>query len=160
MWLGHNYVKYILCCEGDQTVEKNLELWEEMIKGTDLGRTCVVRAKMKYDDEWVESEGVRVCAALSSTDVDRGCSNSALRDPAMYRCKPEPHHRTGTRFKVYPLYDFACPIIDSLGALGFMSLFVVFFCSRRVSVQRVSHMRCVRTSTCCAIRCTIGFALK
>mmetsp|Transcript_16401 Transcript_16401/g.28149 ORF Transcript_16401/g.28149 Transcript_16401/m.28149 type:complete len:720 (+) Transcript_16401:50-2209(+) len=75
----------------DQTVEKNLELWEEMIKGTDLGRTCVVRAKMKYDDD-----------------------NSALRDPAMYRCKPEPHHRTGTRFKVYPLYDFACPIIDSL----------------------------------------------
>ena len=31
-----------------------------------------------------------------------------------YRCKVEEHHRTGTKFKVYPLYDFACPIIDSL----------------------------------------------
>lgn len=37
-----------------------------------------------------------------------------MRDPSLYRCKVEAHHRTGTKFKVYPLYDFACPIIDSL----------------------------------------------
>ena len=73
------------------SVERNLELWQEMIKGSDKGKECVVRAKIDY-----------------------ASVNGALRDPTLYRCKPEPHVRTGTKYKVYPTYDFACPIVDSL----------------------------------------------
>ncbi len=75
----------------EHSVEENLRLWGEMINGTPLGLTCVVRAK-----------------------IDLRHSNTAMRDPALYRCKLTPHYRTGTKFKVYPMYDFACPIIDSL----------------------------------------------
>ena len=75
----------------DQSVEENLRLWEEMKNGTDTGVKCIVRAKIDY-----------------------ASTNGAMRDPTMYRCKPEEHVRTGTKYKVYPTYDFACPIVDSI----------------------------------------------
>lgn len=73
------------------SVEKNLELFEEMIKGTEHGQKCCLRAKMDM-----------------SSPV--GC----LRDPTMFRCNTTPHPRHGTKYICYPMYDFACPIIDSL----------------------------------------------
>ncbi|XP_056021865.1 bifunctional glutamate/proline--tRNA ligase-like isoform X2 [Ostrea edulis] len=72
-------------------VEKNLAMWEEMKKGTAKGQTCAVRAK-----------------------IDMKSDNGCMRDPTLYRCKPEHHIRTGTKYKVYPTYDFACPIVDSV----------------------------------------------
>ncbi|TKR96186.1 hypothetical protein L596_010242 [Steinernema carpocapsae] len=70
--------------------EKNLEMWEEMKKGSERGQKCCVRIKM-----------------------DMKSNNGAMRDPTIYRCKNEPHVRTGDKYKVYPTYDFACPIVDS-----------------------------------------------
>lgn len=72
-------------------VEKNLELWNEMKKGSARGQQCCVRIK-----------------------IDMKSNNGALRDPTIYRCKNEPHVRTGDKYKVYPTYDFACPIVDAL----------------------------------------------
>ncbi len=75
----------------EQPVEENLKLWKEMIEGTKIGLTCCLRAK-----------------------IDMKHKNTAMRDPTMYRCVPEPpHHRTGSKFKAYPCYDFCCPIVDA-----------------------------------------------
>mmetsp|Transcript_5939 Transcript_5939/g.21738 ORF Transcript_5939/g.21738 Transcript_5939/m.21738 type:complete len:715 (-) Transcript_5939:1426-3570(-) len=74
----------------DAPVETNLALWEEMKKGTERGQECAVRVRL-----------------------DMQSKNGCLRDPVMYRCNLTPHHRTGTRFKAYPVYDFACPYVDS-----------------------------------------------
>ena len=57
-------------------VEENLALWEEMKKGSEVGLKCCVRGKMDYQSD-----------------------NGALRDPTLYRCKLEPHPRTGTKYK-------------------------------------------------------------
>lgn len=73
------------------TPEKNLQLWEEMKNGTAKGLTCCVRIK-----------------------IDMKSNNGAMRDPTIYRCKPEEHVRTGLKYKVYPTYDFTCPIVDSV----------------------------------------------
>lgn len=73
------------------SVEENLKLWKEMIAGTDRGTQCCVRGKL-----------------------DMSNPNASLRDPVYYRCNPTPHHRVGSKYKVYPTYDFACPFVDSI----------------------------------------------
>lgn len=75
----------------DATVEENLLQFEEMRKGTEKGVKWCARAKMSVDNP-----------------------NKAMRDPVIYRCNPETHHRTGDQWKIYPTYDFACPIVDSM----------------------------------------------
>jgi glutamyl-tRNA synthetase len=75
----------------NQTVEENLKLWQEMVAGTARGVQCCVRGKL-----------------------DMSNANASLRDPVYYRCNPTPHHRVGSKYKVYPTYDFACPFVDSI----------------------------------------------
>merc|ERR1712093_595556 len=76
----------------DKSVEENLAIFESMKEGSDIGRKYCIRAKMSVDNP-----------------------NKAMRDPVIYRCNVDtPHHRTGTTWKMYPTYDFACPIVDSM----------------------------------------------
>ncbi|XP_058021417.1 bifunctional glutamate/proline--tRNA ligase isoform X2 [Ahaetulla prasina] len=75
----------------NNSVEKNFQMWEEMKKGTEYGQTCCLRAK-----------------------IDMNSNNGCMRDPTLYRCKNQPHPRTGNTYNIYPTYDFACPIVDSV----------------------------------------------
>lgn len=71
-------------------VEENLRLWAEMQAGTELGQTACLRAK-----------------------IDIAHNNGSMRDPIMYRGKDAEHHRVGKTYKVYPTYDYSCPLVDS-----------------------------------------------
>ncbi|KAJ4988620.1 glutamyl-tRNA synthetase [Stagonosporopsis vannaccii] len=75
----------------DMSPEETLARFEEMKKGTEEGTRWCIRAKMSVDNP-----------------------NKAMRDPVIYRCNPEDHHRTGSKWKMYPTYDFCCPIVDSV----------------------------------------------
>lgn len=75
----------------NNSVEQNMALWKEMVAGTERGKQCCLRGKM-----------------------DMQAANKSLRDPVYYRCNPTSHHRVGSKYKVYPTYDFACPYVDSI----------------------------------------------
>ncbi|GAA5862679.1 hypothetical protein JCM3774_001883 [Rhodotorula dairenensis] len=76
----------------DLSPEESLARFAEMATGSAEGKRWCLRAKMSVDDP-----------------------NKALRDPVIYRVNCDvPHHRTGTRYKIYPTYDFACPVVDAL----------------------------------------------
>lgn len=63
-------------CRG-QSVEQNLKMWDEMVKGSADGVKCCLRFK-----------------------IDMSADNKTLRDPVGYRCNVnDAHHRTGTKFK-------------------------------------------------------------
>jgi glutamyl-tRNA synthetase len=76
----------------ERTVEENLAIFEQMKNATDEGLTNCIRAKISVDNP-----------------------NKAMRDPVIYRCnKNDAHHRTGRKWNIYPTYDLACPVVDSL----------------------------------------------
>ena len=75
----------------DRSVEENLKLFEEMKEG-------------KYKD------GGKVLRAK----IDMADPNIVMRDPVLYRIVNAAHHRTGSEWSIYPMYDFAHPIEDAI----------------------------------------------
>lgn len=75
----------------DRPVEENLALFEEMKAG-------------KYKD------GEKVLRAK----IDMADPNIVMRDPVLYRIVNAAHHRTGSEWNIYPMYDFAHPIEDAI----------------------------------------------
>ncbi len=75
----------------NRSVEENLRLFAEMRDG-------------KYGD------GEKVLRAK----IDMAAPNIIMRDPVMYRVLHAHHHRTGDRWCIYPLYDYAHPLSDAI----------------------------------------------
>ena len=75
----------------DATPEETLSLFRKMKAGEYKEGECCLRAK-----------------------IDMASPNMNMRDPAMYRIMYTPHHRTGTKWCIYPMYDFAHPVSDAI----------------------------------------------
>ncbi len=75
----------------NRSVDENLDLFERMRAG-------------EFED------GARVLRAK----IDMASGNINMRDPVMYRIKKESHHRTGDKWCIYPMYDYAHGISDSI----------------------------------------------
>ncbi len=75
----------------NRAVEENLDLFGRMRAGEFPDGSRVLRAK-----------------------IDMASPNITMRDPVMYRIKKETHYRTGDKWCIYPMYDFAHCLSDSL----------------------------------------------
>jgi glutaminyl-tRNA synthetase len=75
----------------NRSIEENLDLFARMHAGEFEDGSRTLRAK-----------------------IDMSSGNINMRDPVMYRIKKETHHRTGDKWCIYPMYDFAHGISDSI----------------------------------------------
>ncbi len=75
----------------NRSVEENLDLFERMKNGEFKDGEHVLRAK-----------------------IDMASPNMNMRDPLMYRIRHAPHHRTGNKWCIYPMYDWAHGQSDSI----------------------------------------------
>ncbi|WP_027364446.1 glutamine--tRNA ligase/YqeY domain fusion protein [Desulfotruncus alcoholivorax] len=74
-----------------RSVEENLDLFERMRAGEFADGSKVLRAK-----------------------IDMASPNLNLRDPVIYRIMRATHHRTGDKWCIYPMYDYAHPLSDAI----------------------------------------------
>jgi glutaminyl-tRNA synthetase len=75
----------------DRSIEENLDLFERMRAGDCEDGSHVLRAK-----------------------IDMTSPNLNMRDPTLYRIRKVNHHRTGDKWQIYPMYDFAHALSDSI----------------------------------------------
>jgi glutaminyl-tRNA synthetase len=75
----------------DRSVEENLDLFRRMRAGEFPDGSRVLRAK-----------------------IDMASPNLNMRDPVLYRIMRATHHRTGDKWCIYPMYDFAHPLSDAI----------------------------------------------
>jgi glutaminyl-tRNA synthetase len=75
----------------NRSIDENLQLFEQMKNGAFTDGAKVLRAK-----------------------IDMSAINMHMRDPIMYRIKHAHHHRTGDKWCIYPMYDFAHGQSDSI----------------------------------------------
>lgn len=75
----------------NRSIEENLDLFRRMAAGEFPEGSHVLRAK-----------------------IDMASPNPVMRDPALYRIRHASHHRTGSKWHIYPMYDYAHCLSDSI----------------------------------------------
>ncbi len=75
----------------ERSIEESLDLFQKMADGEIEEGKMSLRAK-----------------------IDMAHSNMHMRDPLMYRIRKKAHHRTGTKWNAYPMYDFAHGVCDAI----------------------------------------------
>jgi glutaminyl-tRNA synthetase len=78
----------------NRSMEENLDLFARMRAGEFENGARTLRAK-----------------------IDMASPNLNMRDPVLYRILKSPHHRTGDKWRIYPMYDYAHPVSDSLESI-------------------------------------------
>ena len=78
----------------NRSIEENLDLFQRMKEGEFPDGSRVLRAK-----------------------IDMASPNLNMRDPVLYRILRAAHHRTGDKWCIYPMYDYAHPISDALESI-------------------------------------------
>ena len=79
------------CRFAEQSIEENLDLFKRMRSGEFPDGKYVLRAK-----------------------IDMASSNMKMRDPLLYRIRHAHHYRTGDKWCLYPMYDYAHPLSDAI----------------------------------------------
>jgi glutaminyl-tRNA synthetase len=101
----------------NRSVEENLELFRQMRAGKFKNGEHALRAK-----------------------IDLAHPNFKLRDPVLYRIVHVPHYRTGDKWCIYPMYDFAHPISDAIEGITHSMCSLEFIDNRAIYDWLMDHL--------------------
>ncbi len=101
-----------------RSADENLALFRQMRAGDLPDGSCVLRAK-----------------------IDVSAANMKMRDPLLYRIRHAPHHRTGDKWPIYPLYDWAHPISDGIEGVTHSLCTLEFENNRELYDWVIEHTR-------------------
>ena len=100
----------------DRPIEESLKLFREMKDGKHPDGSLTLRAK-----------------------IDMSHPNILMRDPIMYRISREHHYKTGDKWCIYPMYDFAHPIEDALEGVTYSLCDITFRVHRELYEWFIEH---------------------
>lgn len=132
IWLGIEWDKEYRTSDN---IKKHYKLAEQLIKQGDAYVCCCkpeILKKCRFEgiecscrsndpgenlDKWKEMISSGVYGFILRLKGDMKSPNTAMRDPTLFRIIEEPHPVHGTKYRVWPTYDFAGPVEDSLSGV-------------------------------------------